>query len=88
MKPQPSGDERRRGREVQPRADFSAFFSLFAARFSIRLLAGFFLTSFLVSLALLIFGPPIYRSLQRLLPHAAIVTRCKHACSSAASARA
>ena len=74
---QPPGDERRRGKEAQEaqlRTDFSAFFSLFAARFSIRLLAGFFLTSFLVSLALLIFGPPIYRPLQRMLPHASIVT--------------
>jgi hypothetical protein len=33
-----------------------AFFSLFAARFSIRLLAGFFFASFFVSIALLIAG--------------------------------
>ena len=33
-----------------------AFFSLFAARFSIKFLAGFFLLSFLVSLLLLMLG--------------------------------
>src|SRR5205807_2483421 len=33
-----------------------AFFSFFAARFSIRLLAGFFFASFFVSIALLITG--------------------------------
>jgi hypothetical protein len=37
----------------QPRKSLLAFFSFFAARFSIRFLAGFFLRSFLVSFALL-----------------------------------
>jgi hypothetical protein len=40
-------------RLVQPGNARFAFFSLFAARFSIRLFAGFFLPSFLVSFALL-----------------------------------
>jgi hypothetical protein len=35
---------------------FAAFFSLFAARFSIRLFAGFFFVSLFVSLGLLIAG--------------------------------
>ena len=43
-----------RWRVAQARNALPAFFSLFAARFSIRLLVAFFLTSFLVSLALLI----------------------------------
>ena len=38
-----------------------AFFSFFAARFSIRLLAGFFFASFFVSIALLITGSSDWR---------------------------
>lgn len=47
-----------RGRSVQPRTALLAFFSRFAARFSIRLLAGFLFTSFLVSFALLMVALP------------------------------
>jgi len=52
----PKGERRSRGgafTAAQPLNVRPAFFSFFAARFSMRLLAGFFLTSFLVSLALL-----------------------------------
>ena len=41
---------------VYTRNPLFAFFSFFAARFSIRLLAGFFFASFFVSIALLITG--------------------------------
>lgn len=44
----------RRPETAQPPNGLLAFFSRFAARFSIKLLAGFFLLSFLVSLLLLI----------------------------------
>jgi len=44
--------------QPQPRNDLLAFFSFFAARFSSRLLAGFFLRSFLVSFALLMSNSP------------------------------
>ena len=40
---------------------FAAFFSFFAARFSIRLFAGFFLVSLFVSLGLLIAGSSDWR---------------------------
>src|SRR5437667_10386272 len=43
------------------RTPLFAFFSFFAARFSIRLLAGFFFASFLVSIALLITGSSDWR---------------------------
>lgn len=42
--------------------DYLPRFSFFAARFSMRVLAGFFLLSFLVSLALLIYFAPLVNS--------------------------
>src|SRR5947208_3904649 len=46
---------------VYTRNPLFAFFSFFAARFSIRLLAGFFFASFFVSIALLITGSSDWR---------------------------